>query len=136
MHEFFFHRFSIFIFIRVSPKMSISWDMPIQVWNKKWYMYITSAAFSPSWYKLHLVYSVLHLGLPKQMWDSVQLNFKPFKNARIFLSNARKSVLNISFKMKMSPKENTWPVTSPPLTVTKPFTRNLFRCPLNRGLKQ
>ena len=83
-----------------------------------------------------LVYAVLHIGLPKQTRNSVQLNFKPFKNARIFLSNARKSVLNILFKMKMSPKENTWPFTSQPLTVTKPFTRNLLGCPLNRGLKQ
>ena len=38
--NFFSHRFSAFIFIKVSPKMSILWGMPIQVWNRKWYMYL------------------------------------------------------------------------------------------------
>ena len=36
----FFLRFSVFIFIKISPKMSISWGKPIQVWNRKWYMYL------------------------------------------------------------------------------------------------
>ena len=83
--------------------------MPIQVWNNKndTSVYITSTAFSPGLYKLDLVYSVLHVGLQKQMRNSIQVNFKPFKNAWIFSSSARKSVSNVLFITQMCFNENT-----------------------------
>ena len=42
----FFRPFSVFIFINVSRKMSISWGMPIHVWKRKWYR-VPQAPLSP-----------------------------------------------------------------------------------------
>ena len=65
----FFLRFSVFIFIKISPKMSISWGMPIQVWNRKWYMYLKHCFLSRLIQAVFSLFSVTWVLGYKNKWE-------------------------------------------------------------------